>query len=196
MSEQLLSRADLRSAVVDGDYRYRLDRRVRAKGDRAVVFCMLNPSTADGLADDPTLRRCVGFAVAWGFDRLIVVNLFAYRATKPIDLARLSTEQATGSRNDEFVSAAVDEATRDAASVVCAWGAFSRAFGRAQALFPTLTRHGPAFCLGETKDGAPSHPLYIAASKTLQPYALPMLPPCPVVDPHVVEMHSTPESLV
>ncbi len=191
-----LTRADLRSAVVDGDYRYRLDRRLRVKGDRAVVFCMLNPSTADGLSDDPTLRRCIGFANTWGFDRLIVVNLFAFRATQPALLAHLSTEEATGPRNDEFVSAAVDEAARDDASVICAWGAFPLAFGRALALFAKLTRHGPAFCLGETRDGSPSHPLYVAATKVRQPFALAELPPCPAVDAHVAAMHTAPEALV
>ncbi len=34
---------------------------------KACIFIMLNPSTADGDQDDPTIRRCVGFAKAWGF---------------------------------------------------------------------------------------------------------------------------------
>ncbi len=44
---------------------------------------MLNPSTADETQEDPTIRRCLGFAKSWGFDRLIIVNIFAFRSTNP-----------------------------------------------------------------------------------------------------------------
>lgn len=50
---------------------------------KSCVFAMLNPSTADAEMDDPTIRRCVAFAKAWGYDRMEVVNLFAWRATDP-----------------------------------------------------------------------------------------------------------------
>jgi hypothetical protein len=84
----------------DGRYRYRLWREWRGCASRdhwrwlgakdgaghelgeplSVLFVMLNPSTADGTTDDPTIRRCVGFAKRWRYDRLEVVNLFAHRA--------------------------------------------------------------------------------------------------------------------
>ena len=65
----------------DETYRYRLWRQWR--GDDLVAdpktcaFILLNPSTADHLNDDPTIRRCVAFAKAWGYRRLEIVNLFA-----------------------------------------------------------------------------------------------------------------------
>ena len=55
-----------------------------------VTFVMLNPSTADATHDDPTIRRCVGFAKREGFGCLVVVNLFNFRATKPKDLFQAS----------------------------------------------------------------------------------------------------------
>ena len=44
---------------------------------------MLNPSTADGETDDATIRVCRGRALRMGYGGIIVVNLFAYRATSP-----------------------------------------------------------------------------------------------------------------
>ncbi|TMF61888.1 MAG: DUF1643 domain-containing protein, partial [Chloroflexi bacterium] len=72
--------AAVRGATFSADrrYRYRLWR--RWDGARPVVaFVMLNPSTADARRDDPTIRRCIGFAKSWGFGGVEVVNLFAYR---------------------------------------------------------------------------------------------------------------------
>ena len=75
-----------RNAVISacGRYRYLLTRRV-GPGTRAVTFIMLNPSTADATRDDPTIRRCIGFARSWGIGGVDVVNLFAFRATEPRD---------------------------------------------------------------------------------------------------------------
>ena len=125
----------------DGKYRYQLWREWRGTHDPkhwrwlggvdgvgeplgeplSCLFVMLNPSTADGEADDPTIRRCVGFAKRWKFERLEVVNLFAYRATKPSDLFAFQAQggDPIGWQNSELIG----EALRDSGLVVCAWGA-------------------------------------------------------------------------
>lgn len=71
----------------DGLYRYRLGR-TWCPSERGVVWVMLNPSTADAHFDDPTIRRCVGFARSWGMGWITVVNLYAFRATYPQELER------------------------------------------------------------------------------------------------------------
>ena len=70
-----------------GSYRYTLTRDLglAMKPKRPCLFVMLNPSTADALMDDRTIRRCKGFATREGCTSLTVVNLFAFRATNPDD---------------------------------------------------------------------------------------------------------------
>lgn len=63
-----------------GQYRYKLTRRW-GDGEQKGLFIGLNPSIADAEIDDPTIRRCIGFSSRFGCDELVVVNLFAYRAT-------------------------------------------------------------------------------------------------------------------
>ncbi len=75
----------------DRIYRYTLTREVDMFGNgEAAMFLMLNPSTADETEDDPTIRRCIGFARRWGYSTLHVANLFAFRATSPADLKMAS----------------------------------------------------------------------------------------------------------
>ena len=68
----------------DRRYRYLLVRRWDNTLPDA-TFVMLNPSTADERDDDPTIRKCIGFAKRWGCGGIKVVNLYAFRATNPRD---------------------------------------------------------------------------------------------------------------
>jgi len=144
----------------DGAYRYRLDRTWGDSG-RHAVWLMLNPSTADALADDPTIRRCAGFSRSWGLDGLTVVNLFALRATDPRALAR--HPDPVGPENDEFIRRAIGPCS----VVVAAWGAQRIAAARADTWRRALTRTADVLCLGTTKDGEPRHPLYVRADQPL-----------------------------
>ncbi|MDE3112519.1 MAG: DUF1643 domain-containing protein [Chloroflexota bacterium] len=150
------------AAIFDptGAYRYAL-RRSWARGQRA-AFVMLNPNTADAVRDDPTIRRCVGFARRWGCGSLDVVNLFAYRTVDPRVLARVA--DPVGPENDRHLARAI----RGADLVVYAWGAFPLARERAERLAATLGGT-PALCLGLTRTGAPRHPLYLRADTALRP---------------------------
>lgn len=144
-----------------GAWRYRLE---RAWDDGpAVAFVMLNPNTADAEHDDPTIRRCVGFARRWGFGRLLVVNLFAWCCPRPSMLRE--AEDPVGPRNDTHLRRAATEADR----VVVAWGNHGRLLDRDREVTETLD--GPLYCLGTTRHGCPRHPLYLAADTPLERYA-------------------------
>lgn len=70
-------------AVITGDYRYLLWREWDIS-NKTVSFIMLNPSRADAQINDPTITRCINFALSWGYGRLEVVNLFASSHIKTI----------------------------------------------------------------------------------------------------------------
>ena len=141
----------------DGLYRYSLQRTwIRFGSAGHVAFVMLNPSTADAEVDDPTIRRCMGFARAWGFDGINVVNLYAYRATKPADLWKAG-EPTGGAINDDLLRQVVRQAK--SSPVIAAWGANAKADRVADFMSWKGSEHVRA--LGLTKSGAPRHPLYL-----------------------------------
>jgi hypothetical protein len=134
-------------------YRYTLWRDVGGmEGEGYAMFIGLNPSTADEVNDDPTIRRCMAFAKAWGYSALCMTNLFAFRATKPADM--FAATDPIGPDNDKHL---VDVA-RGAGVVVAAWGTNGTHMGRDQAIravVPNLQ------CLRKTQAGHPGHPLYL-----------------------------------
>jgi hypothetical protein len=135
-----------------------------------MVFGMLNPSTADELKLDPTIRRCVGFAQREGAGGVVVVNLSPLRATDPEDLY---AAHARG--EDVFLAAANEHAWRVAAQlgggrIVLAWGARYRPWmAPARELALRLAGQG-AMCLGLSKEGQPRHPLRLESSTPLVPF--------------------------
>lgn len=149
----------------DRRYRYTLSRLWSLMPPYLVVVG-LNPSTADENADDPTIRRCIGFAKREGLYGLIMVNLFALRSTDPKALLR--DPHPIGADNDAVLRQQTDR--RDGSKVLCAWGAHPAAVERARSIYPTL---GPLlYCLGTTKDGHPRHPLYVPADRELEQFTL------------------------
>jgi hypothetical protein len=149
----------------DGQYRYLLQRRWSEVGP-LLTFVMLNPSTADASNDDPTIRRCIGFAKREGFAGLTVLNLYAFRATKPADLWRAS--DPVGPANDDMIRTHVLQAWKDWQPVVAAWGTNAP---RARVLQVCAMTDGADWrALGLTKDGHPRHPLYLRADAPLTPW--------------------------
>lgn len=127
-----------------------------------VVFVGLNPSTADAVKDDPTIRRCIGFANRWGFSAMCMINLFAFRATKPGDLRK--APDPVGSANNEFLR----ELSKGANLVVSCWGNYGSLFERHQNVTRLL---GATSCLGVTSQGQPKHPLYVPYETDLMTYS-------------------------
>jgi hypothetical protein len=135
----------------------------------SVVFIMLNPSTADGTKDDPTIRKCVGFARQWYYEKLVVINLFAYRATQPIDLKRLDRDSdPVGPHNHHHLREVLNRAGR----VVCAWGHHGSYLGQDQTMMDWLDEATiQPWCLGLTDStGQPKHPLFVPYNARLVRY--------------------------
>lgn len=150
-----------------GKYRYRLERVLIDPADDVVInsvaFCMLNPSTAGAKLDDNTIRRCMSYARDWGYNRLIVVNLFAWRATFPMALYAHDIDPV-GPDNDEHILMAAREADK----LVCAWGQHGALLSRASIVSNMLISEGiKRYALAFSKAGHPMHPLY--QRKDLQP---------------------------
>jgi hypothetical protein len=139
-------------------YRYTL-MRTWDESKPSVMFVGLNPSTADAKIDDPTVRRCIGFARRWGFGKLVLTNLFAFRSTDPALLEDIA--DPVGPENDHWIA----QSSRVADLTVVAWGVHGSLLERDQEVLAQL--HEP-HCLGTTKSGAPRHPLYLPADAPLR----------------------------
>lgn len=143
-----------------GAYRYLLERRWDGQPFGAPGLCgwlMMNPSTADEQVDDPTVRRSRDFARRWGHGGIVVLNVFAFRATKPAML--LSTEDPVGPENDATIAAWAARVDR----LIAAWGQPPPRLGwRAAQIEALLGKAGVrAMALKIAANGQPWHPLYV-----------------------------------
>lgn len=139
-----------------GRYRYRLWR--RWSKEPFVGFLMLNPSTADADIDDPTIRRCMGFARTLGYGGIMVTNLFALRTPSPKVLKAFEGDRVGHPVNRDFVRTEAEACLK----TIAAWGNHG-----------TLDSHGALvrnmlrvvgielWHLGLTRKGQPRHPLYL-----------------------------------
>ena len=137
---------------------------------KSAVFIMLNPSTADGELDDPTIRRCVGFAKSWGYDRLDVLNLFAYRTRNPNELLSLThDDDPVGPQNRATFRSLLendDTLGRPIGKIICAWGNHGRYINQDETVLGWLGDY-PRYALRISQGGNPSHPLYLPAASKL-----------------------------
>ncbi|WP_201724570.1 DUF1643 domain-containing protein [Streptomyces antimycoticus] len=153
-------------AVLDPteQYRYWLTR-TWADDRPPALFVMLNPSTADALQDDQTIRRCTRFARDHGAGGIEVSNLFALRASKPSAL--VDHPDPVGPHGN----AALLYAAHRYRAAVLGWGSHGALFQRSRFIARFLAaRQVRLYCLGRTAAGQPRHPLYLPASAPLQSY--------------------------
>jgi hypothetical protein len=156
-------------AEFSDDRRFRYVLRRRWAPGPAFVVIGLNPSTADETNDDPTIRRCIGFARREGCGAYVMLNLFAARSPDPAILRVPNPWDVIGPGND----AAIDREARKAGRVVAAWGntdarLHAKRIDRVLALL--ILADVRVMCLGVTKDGHPRHPLYLRADAPLVDY--------------------------
>lgn len=144
-----------KSAVISecGKYRYSL-KRIWGESLPLLVFVMLNPSTADAEQDDPTIRKCIGFAKLWGYGGIVVVNIYAYRATDPRELWKCF--DPVGDKNNYHIQ--IECNGRD---VVCAWGSDKAHQKRGRKVLSIIAAKR-IDCIKTSAAGYPCHPLYLS----------------------------------
>ena len=151
-----------KSAILSADRKYRyVLTRIWDETKPTVVFIGLNPSTADEEADDKTIRKCIGYAKRWGYGKLIMANLFAFRSTDPSLLKRV--EDPVGPDNDSYIQKCVSESNL----VIACWGNHGKLLNRDKVLMDSLPN---LVCLKRNKNGTPHHPLYLSKDITPMPY--------------------------
>ncbi len=150
------------------NYRYTLWREwgdlVRAKQEGYYLMVIgLNPSTADERVNDPTIRRCMGFAREWGFTGLLMTNLFAFRATDPAVMK--AAADPVGEENNKWLMMAAG--SLDCGMILAAWGAHGSHLGRAEKVTRAIAG---LQCLKKNADGSPMHPLYVPGDTVPIPF--------------------------
>jgi hypothetical protein len=150
----------MKDALITEDtiYRYWLSR-IWNEDKPRIIFIMLNPSTADHMIDDPTIKRVIQFSMDWGYGGVYVVNLYAYRSTKPKGLE--TTSDPVGPENRKHILTLIQNKELKVDRVVYAWGNGEKE--------PDLLREivKEPFCIALSKKGIPRHPLYLKGD--LQP---------------------------
>jgi hypothetical protein len=147
-------------------FRYELTRKWGSADPHKLLFVMLNPSIADEQTDDPTQRRCRGFAKTLGFDGYTVANIFALVSTDPTKLQRASN--IVGAENDAYLN----RLHRISDMTIAAWGTWGKILSRGVLVARSLSTIKPLMCLGQNKDGSPKHPLYLRHELTPRIFAI------------------------
>lgn len=155
----------------DGLYRWSLTRNWGGSESKTVCWIMLNPSTADGETDDPTLRSIIKRTQAWGYGALVVVNRFPLRTPFP----RTCKKWAKNAPADVMIhnSMVINAQMRKAKFVVAAWGAAD--------WLPEEPGVSGLYCIGANADGSPKHPLargkhHVPTSMEPQPWPIEVKP--------------------
>lgn len=144
------------------NYRYQLWR-IWDPNRPLVLFVMLNPSTADHTKDDPTIRRCTGFAKSWGYGGFYVGNLFAYRSTDPKQL--YNAHFPIGDDNYTHLQ----EMSLKCDKIVLAYGNSHLVKQLITAGHRDCFKEWELFCIDQSADGTPKHPLYLPKHLTPKP---------------------------
>lgn len=159
-------------AIFSNDERYRYSlRRTWDLSLPTCTFIMLNPSTATEEVEDPTVRRTQFYARREGFGSVHVLNIFAFRARWPEDMAR--QDDPVGPANQLLRLLTIYD---DPGKIICAWGNNGRLRGRSREVSRELAisvYSERCFSIGElTLVGEPKHPLYLRSDAPLLPLFL------------------------
>tara|TARA_B110000116_G_C16653402_1_gene498363 strand:+ start:398 stop:874 length:477 start_codon:yes stop_codon:yes gene_type:complete len=137
----------------DRIYRYALWRTWDENLPKA-LFIGLNPSTADEIQDDPTIRRCIRYSMDWGYGGYLMGNIFGYRSTDPYALKKI--KDPIGNKNNFWLK----KLHKQASITIAAWGNHGNLLNRGKEVETLID---DLYCLRLTKEGNPWHPLYLPA---------------------------------
>lgn len=169
MSDLLMTRSAIFSEC--GLYRYVLEHDFERSGP-VISLGMVNPSKADGQANDSTMTRVDRFAARLGASKVVVWNKFAL-IDKDVRALRVAPDPI-GPENDAYIAQAIQGADIH----IVAWGPLSKLpkplRNRWREVADVLLSAGAKpMCWGTAQDGQPRHPLMIAYSTPLVPWSAP-----------------------
>ncbi|BAW27538.1 DUF1643 domain-containing protein [Pseudomonas putida] len=150
-------------------YRYRLEREVQPEGITYAYFG-INPSTADAVENDATVRKWIGFTQRNGGRRFIVGNVFGFCSK---DVKRLAAHTVATAKGPDWAEH-FDQIIADADVLVPCWGASTKIprhlRDELDNVLARLVASGkPVKHFGVTAGGQPLHPQMLA-------YATPLIP--------------------
>lgn len=129
---------------------------------KMILFIGLNPSTANDINDDPTIRSCIRLTRHNGYGGFVICNLFSFVTANPKILIQ-NMKEARTVESDITLHRMIIHTHK----TICAWGSWTFINVRAQQV---LARIREPFCLGVNADGHPKHPLYIRSETLFVPY--------------------------
>lgn len=134
------------------NYRYVLSRSWDNSKEKVMFIC-LNPSSADEIEDDKTVRKCINYAKLWNYGGIYLTNLFAYRTT---DVRNLFTvDNPLGIENDKYILDIANKVN----TIIVAWGNSGVYLNRSSEVLKLLENY-KLYCLDINKTKEPAHPLY------------------------------------
>ncbi len=153
-----------RTATFSDCRRYRYTLRIVWQVNLPVAaFIGLNPSTADEFQDDPTIRRCRGFAEREGCGGMLMLNLFAWRSTDPKGMLKAVDSRGPGNRIPDMLR----ELDTCKGPWIACWGSHGKHLSRGDQVAREISN---LQCFGRNRDGSPKHPLYLSSNEPLKPF--------------------------
>jgi hypothetical protein len=136
------------------------------------VLIGINPSTADAVENDHTIRKDLGFARRRGWSRIIKANKFGLRG-KDVSILR-DAPDPVGPDCDRYLAEIFSEADL----IIPCWGPLRKVSAplrsRWRAVANMMFATGkPVLCFGTALDGQPLHTLTLAYATPLIPWERP-----------------------
>lgn len=157
-----------------GKFRYKLWRIWDSA--KPIAMCIgLNPSTANGIDDDPTIIVTRRMLHRLGYGGFYMMNLFAFITSYPAHL--LTCADPLGENETKL-----SEVEGLCSEVIVCWGNFKQAGERIKQVLP---RYPQAKCFGINHNGTPCHPLAMMYAGAVKEPKLVLYPqPAPTSSPN------------